>query len=388
MTILYFDCPSGASGDMILGALLDAGVPEDVVRTSLNSLDLPDWSLEVAGTTKNGIRATRATVSVDRDEIPRTYRALRALLEAAPLTMGVRERALTTLEVLARAEGRVHGRDLEEVHFHEVGTTDAMIDIVGACAALEHLAPRAVFASGMTTGMGSVVTAHGELPLPVPAVTEILRDMSAPMVGKGNEELITPTGAAILAAADASFGRLPPMKVVASGYGAGRKDLAWPNVLRVLVGEPSAVVPENDTLLLETNLDDLNPELIPYVIESLLNAGARDAWTTPIVMKKGRPAITLAVLVASPDKDRMTAIIFKETTTFGIRIRSVNREVLDRDSVEVEVEGFRVRVKRGHRAGEVLTIAPEYEDCAQAARKSGLPLKTIYDVAAERARSL
>lgn len=388
MTILYFDCPSGASGDMILGALLDAGVPEEVVRSSLDALDLPNWSLEVAATIKGGIRATRASVSIGRAEGPRTYRAMKSLLETAPLLQGVRERALATLEVLARAEGRVHGRAFEDVHFHEIGTTDAMIDIVGVSAALDHLAPLTVFTSAIATGTGTVITAHGELPLPVPAVTEILQNAGASLVGKGTEELVTPTGAAILAATGASYGELPALKIEASGYGAGRRDLTWPNVLRVLIGEPTTDTSESGTLLLETNLDDLNPELIPYVIESLLNAGARDVWTTPIVMKKGRPAITLSALVATSSKDQMTEILFKETTTLGIRMRPVDRDVLDRDSVEVEVEGFRVRVKRGHRGGEVLTIAPEYEDCAEAARKAGLPLKRIYDIAAEIARTL
>jgi len=373
---------------MILGALLDAGVPEEIVRSSLNALDLPNWSLEIAGTTKGGIRATRASVSIDRVESPRTYRAMKSLLEAAPLLEGVRERALATLEVLARAEGRVHGRAFEEVHFHEIGTTDAMVDIVGVSAALDHLGPLDVFSSAIATGTGTVTTSHGELPLPVPAVTEILQNAGASLVGKGTEELVTPTGAALLAAAGASFGELPAMRIEASGYGAGHRDLTWPNVLRVLIGEPATDTSESGTLLLETNLDDLNPELIPYVIESLLNAGARDAWTTPIVMKKGRPAITLSVLVAKSGKDRMTEILFKETTTLGIRTRPVDRDALDRDSVEVEVEGFRVRVKRGHRGGEVLTIAPEYEDCAEAARKSGLPLKRIYDAASETARNL
>jgi len=259
---------------------------------------------------------------------------------------------------------------------------------VGVSAALDHLGPLDVFSSAIATGTGTVTTSHGELPLPVPAVTEILQNAGASLVGKGTEELVTPTGAALLAAAGASFGELPAMRIEASGYGAGHRDLTWPNVLRVLIGEPATDTSESGTLLLETNLDDLNPELIPYVIESLLNAGARDAWTTPIVMKKGRPAITLSVLVAKSGKDRMTEILFKETTTLGIRTRPVDRDALDRDSVEVEVEGFRVRVKRGHRGGEVLTIAPEYEDCAEAARKSGLPLKRIYDAASETARNL
>jgi uncharacterized protein (TIGR00299 family) protein len=387
MTVLYFDCASGASGDMILGALLDAGVPEDVVRSSLDALGLTDWSLDVSSTTKNGIRASRADVSVTDADGPRTYREMRSLLESSPLPAGVRERALTTIETLARAEARIHGLAFEEVHFHEVGTTDAMIDIVGACAALEHLAPDAVFTSAIATGMGIVVTEHGELPLPVPAVTEILQSVGAPIVAKGSDELTTPTGAAILAAAGARFGELPTMRIMSSGYGAGRRDLEWPNVIRVLVGE-SAGTSESDMMLLETNLDDLNPELIPYVIESLLNAGARDAWTTPIVMKKGRPAVTLSVLCATAHKERMVDILFKETTTLGVRVQSMTRDVLARDLLEVEVEGFRIGVKRGHRAGEVLTVAPEYEDCAEAARKSGLPLKAIYDMATEKARKL
>ena len=387
MTILYFDCASGASGDMILGALLDAGVPEDVVRSSLDALGLSGWSLDVSSTTKNGIRASRVSVSVTEAGGPRTYRDVRSLLETSSLPTGVRDRALTTIETLARAEGRIHGRGFEEVHFHEVGTTDAMIDIVGACAALEHLAPDAVFTSAIATGTGTVVTYHGELPLPVPAVIEILQHVGAPIVAKGSDELTTPTGAAILAAAGARFGDLPGMTIASSGYGAGRRDLDWPNVMRVLVGE-STGTPESDMTLLETNLDDLSPELIPYVIESLLNAGARDAWTTPIVMKKGRPAITLSVLTATQDKKRMIEILFRETTTLGVRMQPVTREVLDRDLLEVEVEGFRIGVKRGRRSGEVLTVAPEYEDCAEAARKSGLPLKAIYDLASEKARGL
>ena len=190
-----------------------------------------------------------------------------------------------------------------------------------------------------------------------------------------------------MAAAGATFGELPAMRIMSSGYGAGRRDLDWPNVMRVLVGE-STGTSEGDMMLLETNLDDLNPELIPYVIESLLNAGAKDAWTTPIVMKKGRPAITLSVLTAPARQEQMIDILFKETTTLGIRVQAITRDVLERDLLEVEVEGFRIGVKRGHRAGEVLTVAPEYEDCAEAARKSGLPLKEIYDMATEKARNL
>lgn len=385
MTLVYFDCISGAAGDMLLGALIDAGASEDAVRGALNGLGLEGWELHLATVNKAGLRATQATVSVDDDKTSRTHATIRDLIRDSGLAPQVRERALQTFRVLAGAEARIHDSHPDDVHFHEVGGLDALIDIVGCCAAIEDLRPTRIVTSPLVTGRGWTDSAHGRIPVPAPATLEILR--GAPIREMGDRELITPTGAALLATMSDSFGPLPPMRLDAIGYGAGTADLEHPNVTRVLVGEALDQRADDGPWLIETNIDDMSPELVPHTIEALLRAGASDAWTTPIVMKKGRPAITLSILVADEAKERALDVLYRETTTFGARLQRVDKSAIEREWVEVEVEGQTVRVKIGRRGGEVVTVSPEYEDAARAARTTGLALREVFDRATAQARS-
>jgi uncharacterized protein (TIGR00299 family) protein len=384
---LYFDCFSGASGDMILGALLDAGASEDQVRASLDAIGVQGWKLELSQVQRGPLRSSRAEISVAEGGGQRSHRDIVALLDRASLAPAIRERSKSVFGALALAEGRIHSVPPEDVLFHEVGGLDAIIDVVGCCAALEHFLPARIVTSPIATGGGLVQTAHGPLPLPAPAVTEILQGSGAALVERGDKELITPTGAALLSVFSDGFGSIPPMTIEGSGYGAGAGGGEVPNVLRVLTGElidePGSEVPA--AILIETNLDDMAPELLPYVIDSLLEAGAYDAWITPILMKKGRPGFTLSALCAPVTQWHMMEIVFRETTTLGMRVTPVQRAVADRHWTEVEVAGQKVRVKVGSRHGDVISTAPEYEDVLAASKATGIPLKEIYSRALHKA---
>jgi len=379
MRCLYFDCFSGAAGDMIVGALLDAGADEKEVRDALATLELPAWSLDLQRVKKGAIAAACAEVSVDEGEhAPRSYRDIVELLQDAPLPRGTRERSLETFRILAEAEATVHGTAVDDVHFHEVGSIDAIVDVVAAAAALESLAPEIVVTSPIATGRGIAQSMHGPIPVPAPAVVEILK--GATLYERGTEELVTPTGAAILASATSRFGPLPPMRLQGRGYGAGKRDLDIPNVLRVLIGDINdqrgTAAPQH--VLIETNIDDMTPEVMPYVIERLIAAGADDAWTTPILMKKGRSASMLSVLASSELIDALLDVLYAETTTFGVRLREVTRDELAREWKTAHVEEHTVRVKIARRDDAITTAAPEYEDALKVARITGLPLKEVY----------
>lgn len=380
MRTLYFDCFSGAAGDMLLGALLDAGASEAAVRDAVEGLPLEGVALEIGAVTRASLRATKVDVVVTGDHPRRGPREIHEMLREASLPDGVRERARRVFALLTKAEAKVHGIPPEEVHFHEVGAVDAIVDIVGCAAALESLAPERVLASAVATGRGIVESAHDPIPVPAPAVVELLRGV--PMEERGTDELVTPTGAALLREAVHEFGAMPRMTITASGYGAGTRDTTVPNVVRVLVGETAAQEREQTLLQIDANLDDMNPELLPHAVEALLGAGAVDAWLTPVLMKKGRPGYVLSALAPAPERDRVVDVFLRETTTFGVRMHEVTRETLDRAWLEVDVEGHTVRVKTGRRAGIVVTVAPEFEDARRVAKATGIPLKDVY----ERAR--
>ncbi len=387
MKVCYFDCFSGAAGDMLLGAMLDAGASEDLVRQELDGLGLAGWNLEISSTTRGGIRAARARVSTSAVSGPRTLGDILAILEKGRLDERVRERAIEVFGTLVGAEARVHGADDNEIHLHEAGDDDALIDVVGSCAALESLAPDLVVGSEIALGRDSVSSAHGTLPVPGPAVLEILQMVAAPVREGGEGELTTPTGAALLATFVDRFHALPPMLLQAVGYGAGDREAELPNVVRILIGDATDAAGSEDALLLETNIDDMSPELLPYVIDSALAAGANDAWVTPVQMKKSRVGFVLSVLCPRSERDRVLDVIYRETTTLGVRMRPVQRDVLDRSWTEVPVKGHTVRVKLGIRAGQPITIAPEYEDAVKVARATGLPLRDVYAAALEAAKS-
>jgi pyridinium-3,5-bisthiocarboxylic acid mononucleotide nickel chelatase len=287
MRVAYIECFAGAAGDMLMGALFDAGASEQTVRDALGTLDLRSWSLDLEVAKRAGIRCTRAVVRTQHAH-SRNYRDIVNLLETAALDDNVKRRALDTFAFLADAESRVHDLDRDAIHFHEVGSMDAIIDIVGCSAALEELALDWVVVSPIATGTGMVQTKHGELPLPAPAVTELLTTRGASLFARGDDELLTPTGAAVLAACANEFGTLPPMRIESTGYGGGTKDRDFPNVVRVILGTAVDVghVNEAPAVVLETNIDDMSPELLPNVVGMLLAAGAQDAWVTPIVMRR------------------------------------------------------------------------------------------------------
>jgi pyridinium-3,5-bisthiocarboxylic acid mononucleotide nickel chelatase len=383
MKLLHLDCFSGASGDMLLAALLDAGAREEAVRGALDRLDLAGWELDVSDVSRGGMRARRAKVSVTEDVTSRTYRDVVSILERASLPGKVRSRALETFHVLAEAEARIHGAPIEEVHFHEVGAVDALVDVVGVSAAIHDLAPERITAGPLPTGGGTAATAHGTLPVPAPAVLEILS--GAPIVGRGEHELVTPTGAALLRALCDRFGAFPNMVVERTGYGAGARDIPGaPNVLRAVVG--TAVETSEEVLTFEVNLDDVNPELIPHVIDRTLAAGALDAWATPVLMKKGRPGYVLSVLGSETARDAVVDILFRESSTLGVRIRRADRHVLAREIVTADVDGQPVEVKIGRLRGEVVNVAPEHDSARAAAETLGLPLKEVYQRATAAAR--
>ena len=382
MRTLYFDCFSGASGDMILGALIDAGASEQVVTDAVRGLGIDVWDVSVEPVMKGSLRAAQVWTATDPRSHSRTYVNIVKLLESADLSAAVRRRCLEVFSVLGEAEAKIHGVALDDVHFHEVGSDDAIIDIVGSCAALDDLGIERVIVSPIATGRGSTRSMHGEIPVPAPAVVAILP--GAELYERGDRELITPTGAALLASWADSFGTMPRMKIEKVGYGAGKADLQWPNVLRVIVGDTQSETRSAiDTELLETNIDDMSPELVPFVIERALEAGALDAWATPVSMKKGRLGVVLSVLVERGATQPVLDVLFRETTTFGVRISSVDRAILDRKEEQVTVAGNTIRIKVGYHDGEVVSASPEYEDAATVARATGMPLKDVYRAALE-----
>ena len=391
--VLYFDCFAGAAGDMILGALIDAGAPVSGILETLHALNLAGWELHVSRVDRGGRSATKIDVDLSMRNVRRTYPEIVAILGRADLPERVRDRAEKIFRILAEAEATVHRQPIDEVHLHEVGALDAIVDIVGTSAALEHFAPDVIVTSPIATGRGSTLSEHGVLPLPAPAVVEILKATDARLFERGEHELITPTGAAILAAITDEFAEdAPPLAELSSGYGAGARETEVPNAVRVIVGTaqgaertesaPTPVLhepqPQVRTLVIETNIDDMSPELLPHVLDALLGAGAQDAWLTPIIMKKGRPAYTLSVLLNEDDKERLVDVIYRETTTLGLRVTEVEKDELVREWVEVSVGGHPLRVKVGRRGTSVVTIAPEHADAVKVARATGRALKDIY----------
>jgi hypothetical protein len=375
----YFDCFAGIAGDMALGALLDAGGDLGALRAGLGALDLDPFELEVVAVERGGIGATRVEVRAGSAGAARAWREVRALLGAAALPEPVRARALATFERLAEAEGRVHRVPPDQVVFHEVGAVDALVDVVGTALLLHDLGVTEIWASPVATGGGRARGAHGPLPVPAPAVLELLRGVPL-HAGGVPVELTTPTGAAILAAGAARFAELPPLRVARVGYGAGGRQLdELPNVLRVILGERAREQdPGGDGgLVLEANLDDMLPELVPWVMERLFAAGASDVWLTPVQMKKGRPGITLSVLCPPGSDAAVRAVLWRETSTLGVRGTPVRKWMLERRLVEVELLGGKVRVKLGLEGGRVVNLAPEFADCARLAEESGRPLKEV-----------
>jgi hypothetical protein len=382
----WWHCLAGASGDMCLGAIVDAGVPLDTIQAAIDAVGVEPVQLSRETVTRQGVTATRVDVSTQASSVIRTWGNIRSLLEAAPLPEPIRKLALDVFARLARAEAAAHRTEPDQVRFHEVGALDAIADVVGTAAGLHALGVETVVASPIALGYGMTRGEHGLLPVPGPAVLALLEEVGAPVYSGGvAAELCTPTGAALLAATVTEWGPLPALRIESVGNGAGSRDLdELPNVLRLVVG--TAIEAGTDAtvgqageaaMVIEANVDDLDPRIWPSVLSQLLDAGADDAWLTPIVMKKGRPAHTLSVLCSDQAAEALRRIIFTETSTIGLRERPVGKRALERATTTVHVDGVPIRVKTAILNGRVVNAIPEYDDVAAAAAQLGRPVKAI-----------
>ncbi|HXH10235.1 MAG TPA: nickel pincer cofactor biosynthesis protein LarC [Alphaproteobacteria bacterium] len=389
MRIAYFDCFSGISGDMAIGALLDAGLSFEALRTQLAALNISGYALAAEKVKKHGIAGTKFHVDVhDPGPHHRRLRDIEAILRASRLEGQIQERALAVFTRLAEAEALIHQTTVDDVHFHEVGAVDSIVDITGTVIGLHMLGVQRVIASPVNVGAGFVRAAHGVLPVPPPATAELLK--GAPTYARGQDgELTTPTGAALLATLAEAFGPLPALCVEQIGYGAGTKDLPHaPNLLRVFIGEDNTRGDADLITVLEANLDDMNPEWFEYAQEQLFAQGALDVFYTPIFMKKNRPATKLTVLCESGKVDVLADVLFRDTSTFGVRTYEVRRQKLQRFSQAVDTRYGPITVKIGQWRGQVVQVSPEYESCRQAARRCGAPLKDVYQAAEAQARRM
>jgi uncharacterized protein (TIGR00299 family) protein len=372
----WLDLAAGASGDMLLGALVDAGVPLDVLTRAVGALGVEPVMLTTEQVTRHGLGATRVHVHAPPSTTHRTWSDVRGILSEAALPDAVRDRALAVFQRLAIAEGRVHRTDPEVVHFHEVGALDALADVVGVVAGFAHLGLDRLAASPVALGSGSARGAHGVVPVPGPAVLELLTGVPV-YAGPVPAETCTPTGAALLAELVDVWTAMPPMRVGRTGYGAGGRDpQEQPNVVRLVLGEPGDGVPPGPVVL-ETNVDDLDPRLWPAVLDALFAAGASDAWLTPIVMKKGRPAHTLSALCPPDAVAAVQQAVFRHTSTIGLRVVPVGKLALERATARVEVLGGSVGVKLARIDGRVVNVSIEYEDVAALAAARQLPVKEV-----------
>ena len=382
MTLLYFDLIGGASGDMILGALIDAGLPVDQLQERLKALHLFDFEIQIHRVDKNGFGATKVDVLVREDVPERHLYQIEEIITRSDLSPGIKDRAKAIFQRLGQVEADIHGTTLEKVHFHELGGVDTIVDIVGALVGLDALGIEHIYASDVPLGKGFIQGAHGQIPLPAPATIALLED--APIRGRDLAfELVTPTGAVLLSELVENFGPIPPMRLTSVGYGAGGRDLPIPNLIRALIGEKNHIgqATIESLMTLESNIDDLNPEIYDYVVESLFKAGALDVSLTPIQMKKNRPAIQIQALCKPSDVNTLESIMFRETSTLGIRRRLVERQALPRTIIQVETIYGSVRVKVAFLGKGKKKFAPEYEDCRKLALEHNVPLRTIYQLA-------
>jgi len=398
---------------MILGALLDAGLPIDGLRRALGSLAIDPGAIWTERVTRAGISATKFQVrgegppvdhahdheqahghvharhDHDGDEqqeirhhhVHRSLKEIAALVDGSALSAAGKDRAKHLFDRLGAAEAAIHGTSMDKVHLHEVGALDSIIDIVGAVHALEAIGADRIVASPLNVGSGSVRSAHGLYPVPAPATTRLLE--GAPIyAGPQKAELVTPTGALLITAYASEFGVVPPMRLQRSGYGAGSRDFAdTPNVLRVLIGEADTASPPHRVVVIEAEIDDMNPQIFGVLIDQLLGEGALDVFYTSIQMKKNRPGTLLSIVAPPAARERLTSTVFRETTTIGVRFREMDRECLDRETIAVETPFGRVGIKVARRNGEVMNASPEFDDCARLAAESGRPVKDIHAAA-------
>jgi len=389
--VLYFDCFSGIAGDMVLGALVDAGLPFDDLKSALGSLALDGCDVSACRVTRAGVSATKFVVHENGATGAHAHRHLSGifkLIDRSALSSGGRDRAKALFQRLAEVEASIHDMPVEKVHLHEVGAVDSIIDIVGAVYALEWFGADRIVSSPLNVGGGTVKSAHGTIPVPAPATVKLLGD--APIYsGEVQKELVTPTGALIVSSYASSFGALPPMKVERVGYGAGDNDFpSNPNVLRVLIGESAdSVRLKPDTtdasrvVVIECEIDDMNPQIFGVVMERLYAGGALEVFYVPVQMKKNRPGTLLTVVAPTGLRTALSDIIFAETTTIGLRYSEVERECLVREHASVDTEVGVVRMKLAWREGKLVNAAPEFDDCAKLAAAHNLPVKEVQALA-------
>jgi len=384
MKTLYFDCFSGASGDMIVGALIDAGAPFEALREGLDSLGVTGYSVSAAKVQKQDIGATQFTVAVsDSEKHPhRHLGVIEEIIGKGSLPDSVKEASIVTFRRIGKCEAEIHGTTIEKIHFHEVGAVDSIVDVVGAHLALHLLGIERIQSSALHVGAGMVKCAHGFMPVPAPATAKLLEGVPC-YGGEIQGELVTPTGAAIISQLAVAYGPLPPMTISAIGYGSGTRDIFdRPNVLRVLIGETSEVSRHTETItVLEANIDDMNPELLPPLIADVLAQGARDAFITPIVGKKGRPAHLVTVLCEPSKVGALLPAIFRGSSTLGIRMRDERRVCLPREWKTVATPWGAVRIKIGTFDGSVTVASPEFEDCRSRAESAGVAVMAVYQAA-------
>jgi uncharacterized protein (TIGR00299 family) protein len=390
--LAYFDCFSGISGDMTLAALIDLGVPASWLADQLRRLPLENFDIKVTPTHRNGIHAKLVNVEAFDDRAARNFSQIRSLIADSPLTDWVKSTGLQIFQKLAEAEARIHNCSIEAVHFHEVGGIDAIVDIVGSALAFEYLAIKKIIASPIPLGNGFVTCSHGKLPVPVPATLDILKNV--PVYGtRIPHELVTPTGAAIIAASAQEFEAMPDMVIQKIGYGAGQRDFPdRPNLLRIILGDEqqtsadlSEVLQEDGIEIIETSIDDMNPELFGHLMDRLFEDGALDVCWIPIYMKKNRPATMLQVLCKNNRRDILIYRILTETTTLGVRYYESRRRLLWRDQLEIETSYGKIEVKQVKDPQGNIRIIPEYEVCQKIARQQDLPLRIVYDTVAREA---
>jgi len=390
--LAYFDCFCGISGDMTLGALIDLGTPVEWLQKELSRLPLTGFHLTAKRVIRNGMSANLVTVEVEASGQSRDFKKIRSLLENCPLSATVKSRSLDIFGKLAQAEARIHDCSVEEVHFHEVGAIDAIVDIVGTALCLEKLGIKKVGASQIPLGTGFVECQHGKLPVPAPATIEILKDV--PVYGTEiAHELTTPTGAAIIASVAESFGPLPPMHVEKTGYGAGQRDLKdRPNLLRIIIGTPADLKKDlsdrlqaDEIIVLETCIDDMNPEFFGFIMERLFADGAVDVCWIPVQMKKNRPGTMVQVLCDEDCKERLIKRLLTETTSLGVRYYKAGRRLLSREQYTVRTSLGEVQVKRVKDLDGGFRFIPEYEVCKKIALQRNLPLRVVYDTIAREA---
>ncbi|MGD8502213.1 MAG: nickel pincer cofactor biosynthesis protein LarC [Syntrophobacterales bacterium] len=386
MRIAYFDCFSGISGDMILGALIDLGLDPKALSKQLSKLPLDGYEIEMSREQRGPVTGTRVDIHVEQEQPPRSSEQIQEFIAASKLPAPVRKTSLAVVQRLAAVEGKLHQQPAEHVHFHEVGAVDSIVDMVGACIGLHTLGIDRVVASPLPLGRGFVRCQHGMLPLPAPATLALLEGV--PVYDSGQQrELVTPTGAAILTTVCSEFGGFPEMHIEGVGYGVGgHPESHPPNLLRVVLGQSSQEMVKERLLLLETSIDDMNPEIYGHLMDRLLTAGALDVNVLPTQMKKNRPGQLLRILLAEGLRDKMLQILFSETTSLGARIQAVERVSLPRRTIRVQTPYGRLPVKVATSPQGDLTLSPEYDGCQQAARRHKVSLRRVYEEAVSSAR--